>query len=104
MVELVIRFEGGVNKIQQVQPSTAEIAEKQAKDQVWSKVISWVKMGLVPEKAETTGKAKEVLVVQCSILKYSCSPRQQQELDRRCMAYMSPGVNGVRPMEFMPSK
>ena len=32
----VIRFEGGVNKIQHIQRSLIEIAEEQSKDQVWS--------------------------------------------------------------------
>ena len=36
--------------------------EEQSKDEVWSKVISWVEKGQLPEKAETRGKAREVLV------------------------------------------
>ena len=64
--EPVIKFEGGVNKIQHIQHSTAEIAEEQAKDEVWSEVISWVEQGQVPKKAETRGKAREVLVA-CSM-------------------------------------
>ena len=40
--EPVIRFEGGVNKIQQIQRSLIEITEEQSKNQVWRKVISWV--------------------------------------------------------------
>ena len=39
-----------------------EIAEEQAKDKVWSEVISWVEQGCIPEKTETRGKAREVLV------------------------------------------
>ena len=39
-----------------------EVAEKQAKDKVWREVISWVEQGRVPEKKETRGKAREVLV------------------------------------------
>ena len=39
-----------------------KIAEEEAKDKVWSKVISWVEQGLVPEKTETRGKAREILV------------------------------------------
>ena len=39
-----------------------KIAEEQAKDKVWSKVISWVEQGHVQKKTETRGKAKEVLV------------------------------------------
>ena len=39
----------------------AEIAEEQAKDEVWSEVISSVEQGRVPEKAETRGKTREVL-------------------------------------------
>ena len=40
--EPVIRFEGGVNKIQQIQRSLIEITEEQSKNQVWRKVIRWV--------------------------------------------------------------
>ena len=58
----VIIFGGGVNEIQHIQWSLIAIAEKQAKDEVWSKVISWVEKGQLPEKAETRGKAREVLV------------------------------------------
>ena len=39
-----------------------EVAEEQTKDEVWSEVISWVEKGQLPEKAETQGKVKEVLV------------------------------------------
>ena len=60
--EPVIRFEGGVNEIQHIQGSLVEIAEEQSKEKVWSKVISWVEKGKLPEKAETRGKAREVLV------------------------------------------
>ena len=38
--EPVIQFEGGVNEIQHIQHSMMEIAEEQAKDKVWSEVIS----------------------------------------------------------------
>ena len=58
----MIRFEGGVNKIQHIKRSLIEIATEQSKDKVWSKVISWVENGQVSEKAETRGKAREVLV------------------------------------------
>ena len=40
----------------------AEIAEEQANNEAWSKLISWVKQGRVPEKAETRGKAQKVLL------------------------------------------
>ena len=56
----MIRFKGGVNEIQHIQHSLIEIAEEQSIDKVWSEVISWVK------KAETRGKAREVLVA-CSM-------------------------------------
>ena len=39
-----------------------EVAEEKAKDKVWREVISWVEQGRVPEKSETRGKAREVLV------------------------------------------
>ena len=58
----MINFEGGVNKIQHIQWILVEIAEKQSKEEVWSKVISWVEKGQLPEKAETRGKAREVLI------------------------------------------
>ena len=60
--EPVIKFEGGVNEIQHIQCSTVEIAEEQAKDEVWREVISWVEQGWMPEKAETRSKAREILV------------------------------------------
>ena len=43
--EPVIKFEGGVNEIQHIQLSLIEIAEEQAKDKVWSEVISWIEQG-----------------------------------------------------------
>ena len=42
-----------MNEIQHIQRSLIEIAEEQSKDEVWSKVISWVEKGQLPEKAET---------------------------------------------------
>ena len=51
-----------MNEIQNMQHSTAEIAKEQAKNEVWSEVISWVEQRQVPEKAETRGKAWEALV------------------------------------------
>ena len=71
----VIRFEGGVKEIQHIQHihrSLIEIAEEQSKDEVWSKVISWVERGQLPEKLETRGKAREVLVAG-SIFFLKCS-------------------------------
>ena len=58
----MIKFECGVNTIQHIQYSLIESAEKQAKDKVWNEVISWIEQGQLPEKAETRGKAREVLV------------------------------------------
>ena len=58
----MIRFEGGINEIQQIQNSLIEIAKEQSRDEVWSKVISWIEKGQLPEKSETRGKAREVLV------------------------------------------
>ena len=57
----MIQFAERVNEIQNIQRSMIKIAEEQAKDKVWSKVISWVEQGCVLEKTETRGKAKEVL-------------------------------------------
>ena len=51
-----------MNEIQHVQRGTAEIAEEQAKDEIWREVTSLEEQGQVPEKAETRGKAREVLV------------------------------------------
>ena len=48
--------------MQHLQCSMMEIAKEQAKDKVWSEVISWVDQGHIPEKAEIRGKAREVLV------------------------------------------
>ena len=64
--EPVIKFLEGINKIQHVQWNLGETAEEQAKNKVWSEVISWVEKGLLPNKAETWGKTKEVLAA-CSI-------------------------------------
>ena len=58
----MIKFDGELNEIQHIQHSLIEIAEEQSKDEVWSKVISWVEKGQLPEKGETRGKAREVLV------------------------------------------
>ena len=43
--EFVIKFEGGVNEIQHMHGSLIEIAKEQAKDKVWSEVISWIEQG-----------------------------------------------------------
>ena len=59
--EPVIQFEG-VHEKQHIQCSMMEISKEQAKDKVWSEVISWVEQGGIPEKRETIGKAREVLV------------------------------------------
>ena len=64
--EPVIKFEVGVNAIQYIQPSLIEIAEEQAKEEVWSEVISWIELGWLPEKTETRDKARELLVA-CSM-------------------------------------
>ena len=59
----MIKFEGGVKETQHIHGSLIEIAKEQSKDEVWRKVISWVEKGQLPEKLETIGKAREVLVV-----------------------------------------
>ena len=58
----VIQFAEGGNEIQHVQHSIVEVAEEHAKGEVWREVISWVEQGCVPDKKETRGKAREVLV------------------------------------------
>ena len=79
--EPVIRFEGGMNEIQHLQCSTAKIVEEQAKDDVWSEVISWVDQEQVLlTKAANRNKIGEVWQI--------CLPR----------------VDGVRGMESMLSK
>ena len=62
MDEPVIKFLGGINEVQHVQQKLSEVAEEQAKDEVWSKVIKWVKKGHMPDKSEVRGKLREVLV------------------------------------------
>ena len=62
--EPVIKFEGGVNEIQRVQHSTANIVEEQVKDKVWSKLTIRVERGRVPERAATREKA------QCLVFKW----------------------------------
>ena len=47
------QYINGINEIQHVQQNLGEIAEEQAKDKVWSEVISWVEKGQLPNKAET---------------------------------------------------
>ena len=51
--EPVIKYINGINEIQHVQRNLGEIAEEQAKDEVWSEVISWVEKGQLPNKAKT---------------------------------------------------
>ena len=57
----MVKFAGGVNEIQHMH-SITEIAEEQSKDEVWSEVISWIEQGRLPEKTETRGNVREVLV------------------------------------------
>ena len=59
--EPVIKYIKGINEIQHVQRNLGEIAEEQAKGEVWSEVIKWFEKGELPNKAETRGKMKEVL-------------------------------------------
>ena len=64
--EPVIQFADRVNEIQQVQRCMIKIAKEQAKNKVWREVISSVGQRCVPEKRETRGKVREVLVI-CSM-------------------------------------
>ena len=57
-----IQFEEEVNEIQHIQQSIIEIAEEQAKDNFGAKWSGWLGQGRVPEKTETRGKLKEVLL------------------------------------------
>ena len=57
--EPVVNFEEGVNEIQHIQCSLIEISEEQAKDKVWSEVISWIEQGWLPEKAERRQEVKQ---------------------------------------------
>ena len=70
--EPVIQFAEGVNEIQHIQRSMIEVAEEQAKDEVWRDMISWVEQGHVLEKKETRVKAREVLVAR-SMFNPKCS-------------------------------
>ena len=74
--EPVIKIGGGVHEIKHIQNSLIEIAQEQAKDEVWSEVISWIEQVRLPEKTKTSGKAKGVLVahsiLKCSRLKTDC--------------------------------
>ena len=51
-----------MHEIKHIQHSLIEIAQEQAKDEVWSEVISWIEQVRLPEKTKTSGKAKGVLV------------------------------------------
>ena len=55
----VINFEGGVNEIQHIQQSLIEIAEEQSKDEVWSKVISWVEKGQIRRRRRPESKQEK---------------------------------------------
>ena len=59
--EPVIKFLEGINEVQHVQQQLSEVAEEQAKDKVWSEVISWVEKGHMPDKSEARGRSREVL-------------------------------------------
>ena len=88
--EPVIKFEGGVNEIQHVQCSTGDIAEEQAKDEIWTEVTSLEEQGQVPEKAGTRGKAREVLVA-CSMF----IPEVFKMRDRVVMFMKAANRNGM---------
>ena len=96
--EPVIKYINGINEIQHVQRNLGEIAKEQAKDKVWSEVISWVEKGQLPNKAETRGKTKEVLAARSisdpsvfkmrdGVLMYTKSANQHQsgEVGRICI-------------------
>ena len=50
--EPVIKFLEGINEVQHVQRQLSEVAEEQAKDEVWSEVISWVEKGHMQKQEE----------------------------------------------------
>ena len=54
--------------------NSIEVAEEQAKYEVWSEVIKWVEKGQAPDKSEVRGKSREVLVGLSNILPYNISP------------------------------
>ena len=58
--EPVIKFLGEINEVQHVQRQLSEVAEEQAKDEVWSEVIKWVEKGHMQDKSELRGKFREV--------------------------------------------
>ena len=100
----------GSEQASHVQRNMVMIAEEQAKDEVWSELISWVRLKRIPEKANMRSKDQEVLVaVECLTLKIRVgvlmsTKAANRNMDRRCMVHIPPRVNGVRGMKFMPSK
>ena len=94
----MIKFAGRVNEIQHIQRNMIEVAEEQAKDKVWSEVISWIEKGQLQEKAETRGKTQEVLTARSEfdpavfkliggVLMYTKAANQHQtrEVGRICI-------------------
>ena len=55
----VINFLEGINEVQHIQQQLSEVAEEQAKDEVWSEVISWVEKGQLPDKLDTRGRLRK---------------------------------------------
>ena len=70
--EPVIKFEEGVNEFQHIQCILIEIADEQAKNKVWSEVISLIEQEQLTENTKARGKAQEVLVAS-SMLVLKCS-------------------------------
>ena len=76
-------------------------------------MISWVGQGHLPEKAETRGKAREVLVANSmfepEIFKMKdgvvmFTKAANKNRDRRGVADMPPGVHGNGALKFMSSE
>ena len=68
-------------------------------------MIIWVEQGQVLEKAETRGKAREVLVA-CSMFDPQVFKMFTKAANRNWIGevlLMSPRVNGIGGMEFMSS-
>ena len=97
--------------MQHIQRSMIKIAEEQAKDEVWSKVISWVEQGHVPEKTKTRGKARKVLLA-CSMIDSEIFKMKDGVLmftkaafkNRRGVADRPPRVHGKGGLDFMSSE
>ena len=108
--EPVIKFLEGINEIQHIRQNVSGIAEEQAKDKVWSKVIIWVVKGQLLDKEEMRRKLRKVLA---ALQPYSvpadrwCTDVHQvckQKPDRSSWEDMYPGINDQGSVESLSPK